>query len=194
MAQADEWVRQAGEGSAESFSRLVLAYQSRVRAYLWAYLRDRDVVEDLAQETFLQACRGLSGYRGESTVGVWLIGIARNLAALYLREKSSRGAREGEFASSALARWLTGRVESDAARLEESERRISALEACIERLPEQSARLVRAFYFERERGADLGRRAGKTEGALWMTLLRIRQALRRCIEGRLGTQSQGAEA
>lgn len=188
MEQPGEWIEAARGGSREAFSRIVLAYQSRVRAYLWGYVRDKDVVEDLAQETFLHAYRGLPGYRGDSTVGVWLIGISRNLAAMYLREKTARRARENEVAESTLTRWLAAALERESTDSGHREREITMLENCIGRLPGHSAQLIRGFYFKGEPAADLGRRMGKREGTVWVTLLRIRQALRRCIETHLGAQ------
>src|SRR5438105_3321653 len=98
-------VAAAQDGSREAFSRIVRLYQSRVRAYLSGYIRDRNAVDDLGQETFLTAYRGLTGYRGESTLGVWLIGIAHHLAAMHLREKARRRASTASLLEDSLIRW-----------------------------------------------------------------------------------------
>lgn len=180
------WIEAARAGSTEDFSRIVRAYHSRIRAYLMAYVWDRDLVEDLAQETFLTAYRNLGTFKGESALGVWLIGIARNMAARYLREKARQGAHESEFAETALVRWMSERIDGDGPSLAERERQLSALQTCVDRLPEHSASLVHACYFEGQSAASVARKMGKKEGTVWVMLLRIRQALRRCIENGLG--------
>jgi RNA polymerase sigma-70 factor (ECF subfamily) len=171
------------EGSAAAFSEIVRHYQSRVRAYLGRYVRDQDVVDDLAQDTFVRAYRGLAGYRRESSFGVWLLGIARNLALMHLREESRRRAKESDLLRQALSRWLAEQAERED--LGESDAALAALERCLEALPEHSADLVESYYYRGRSATELARDAGKKESAVWMTLLRIRELLKRCIQGRL---------
>jgi RNA polymerase sigma-70 factor (ECF subfamily) len=62
-----------------AFGELVLRYQSAVRYFLRHLTRgDHALADDLAQETFLRAYRGLGRFRHESTVSTWLLGIAHN--------------------------------------------------------------------------------------------------------------------
>jgi RNA polymerase sigma-70 factor, ECF subfamily len=180
------------KGSTQAFAGIVRLYQSRVRAYLARYVRDRDAVEDLAQDTFLQAYRGLSHYRGESSLGVWLIGIARNIGLMHVREQARRRSRESEVLQAALGRWLTDALETDSAHLSDRERTLSALEQCLAELPEHSSSLVESYYFKGRSVAEMARDHGKKESAIGMMLLRIREILGRCI--RLRTAETGANA
>lgn len=190
VEDTEELLEQARRGSPDAFSRLVRHYQSRVRGYLARFVRDQDVVEDLAQDTFVRAYRGIGEFRGDSTLGVWLLGIARNLALMRLRDESRRRVHETEILRASLTRWLGERAEGEEADPAEHERTLAALESCLEALPEHSASLIQAYYFKGRAAADLARRSGKKESALWMTLLRIREILRRCIRVRLS----GADA
>jgi len=62
-----------------AFSELVLRHQSSVRNFLRHLLRgDAALADDLAQDTFVQAYRGISRYRGDSSFRSWLLGIAHN--------------------------------------------------------------------------------------------------------------------
>lgn len=45
---------------------------------------------DLAQTTFLRALRAIDGFRGESSVKTWMLGIARNVFREWLRDKRRR--------------------------------------------------------------------------------------------------------
>lgn len=54
-------------------------YYEDVYRFLRALTRDRDLAEELTQETFLRAIRSIDTYRGEGELRVWLCSIAKNL-------------------------------------------------------------------------------------------------------------------
>jgi RNA polymerase sigma-70 factor, ECF subfamily len=180
---------QAKRGSAHAFSQIVRHYQSRVRAFLGRFVRASDVVEDLAQDTFVRAYRSLAHFRGDSSLGVWLLGIARNLALMHLRDEARRRAKESDVLRSALARWLTEPLQASGGEAED--RALRALETCLDGLPEHSAELVNDYYFKGRSAAELARASGKKESALGMMLMRIREILRRCIRTRLAGSEAG---
>ncbi|MEH7106314.1 RNA polymerase sigma factor [Bacillus sp. JJ1764] len=64
-----------------------IQYEKDVTNYLVYYTSSPDV-EDLVQETFLQAYRALSGFKHESSPKTWLISIARNAAIDVYRKKT----------------------------------------------------------------------------------------------------------
>lgn len=181
----EELLEQSRRGSTQAFAGIVRQYQSRVRAYLARYVRDRDAVEDLAQDTFLLAYRSLSSYRGESSLGVWLIGIARNVALMHVRDQARRRARETEVLQAALGRWLTDELEKDSSRLADRDQTLRALDLCLRELPEHSSSLVENYYFKGRTAIEMAREQGKKESAIGMMLLRIREILGRCIRTRL---------
>ena len=53
-------------------------YRDMVYGYLIRLCRDRDLAEELTQETFYQAMKNWKRYEGKSSVGTWLCAIARN--------------------------------------------------------------------------------------------------------------------
>ena len=62
-----------------AFGELVLRHQSTVRNFLRHLTRgDAALADDLAQDTFVQAYRGLARFRGEANLSTWLVGIAHN--------------------------------------------------------------------------------------------------------------------
>lgn len=75
----------AREGDCEAFMQLVRAHQARVRALAYGLLGDRALAEDVAQEVFLRAWRGLRGFRGDASFSTWLYTIARRTALEYAR-------------------------------------------------------------------------------------------------------------
>ncbi len=74
--------RAVADDDRRAFAELVRRHQSAVRGLLRRLCGgDAAAADDLAQETFLKAYRGLSGYRGDARGATWLHRIARNLWA-----------------------------------------------------------------------------------------------------------------
>jgi RNA polymerase sigma-70 factor (ECF subfamily) len=77
-------VERALAGDQRAFSLLVLKYQRRIQRLIGRMVRDVDLVEDIAQETFIQAYRALHQFRGDAQFYTWLYRIAVNTAKKFL--------------------------------------------------------------------------------------------------------------
>jgi RNA polymerase sigma-70 factor (ECF subfamily) len=75
------------EGNPEEFSRLVDAYSSKIYRLALKMLNQQQDAEDVLQETFLKAYRGLKSFDGRSKLSTWLFRIATNEALMILRRK-----------------------------------------------------------------------------------------------------------
>jgi len=80
-----ELVRLAQVGDERAFQALVVKYQRRIARHVARYVRSAADVEDVVQETFIKAYRGLSAFRGESAFYSWLYRIATNAALNHLK-------------------------------------------------------------------------------------------------------------
>lgn len=83
MADADvdaQWVERAQRGDTAAFEMLVVKYQRRIERLIARMVRDSDLVQDVAQETFIRAYRALPQFRGDSAFYTWLYRIAINAA------------------------------------------------------------------------------------------------------------------
>lgn len=67
-------------GDARAFELLVIKYQRRIQRLIARMVRDTDLVEDIAQETFIRAYRALHQFRGDAQFYTWLYRIAVNTA------------------------------------------------------------------------------------------------------------------
>ena len=65
---------------------LVVKYQRRIERLIARMVRDVDLVQDVAQETFIRAYRAIGQFRGESAFYTWLYRIAINTAKKTLLE------------------------------------------------------------------------------------------------------------
>lgn len=73
-------VRRSVAGDQKAFEFLVIKYQGRIQRLIRRMVRDVDLVEDIAQETFIRAYRALPKFRGEAQFYTWLYRIAINTA------------------------------------------------------------------------------------------------------------------
>ena len=71
-------------GDQRAFELLVIKYQRRVQRLIGRMVRDVDIVEDIAQETFIRAYRALHQFRGDAQFYTWLYRIAVNTAKKFL--------------------------------------------------------------------------------------------------------------
>jgi RNA polymerase sigma-70 factor (ECF subfamily) len=79
-------VERAQQGDTRAFEMLVVKYQRRIERLISRMVRDADLVQDVAQETFIRAYRALPQFRGESAFYTWLYRIAVNTAKKALVE------------------------------------------------------------------------------------------------------------
>ena len=72
-------------GDGEAFAQLYQQQASAIYALAFRLTADRSKAEDVTQETFLKALKGLRGYRGDAPVQVWLKRMAANAGIDHLR-------------------------------------------------------------------------------------------------------------
>lgn len=111
MAERDidyELVKRVQQGDKQAFNLLVAKYQVRINKLVSRFINDYAEVEDVVQDAFIKAYRGLKNFRGDSAFYTWLYRIAVNTAKNYLVSMSRKtpasdiDAQEAEQYDSAL--------------------------------------------------------------------------------------------
>ena len=74
-------------------------YARNVYRYLFSLTGEADTAEELTQETFYQALKGVNTFRGESSPQVWLCSIAKRLWFKELKRRKRDTTIEGESLS-----------------------------------------------------------------------------------------------
>jgi RNA polymerase sigma-70 factor (ECF subfamily) len=82
-----EVVLWARSGKEAAYRELVRRYERPVFALLFRMVRDRELAEDLAQETFVKALNAIESYRPEFKFSSWIFKIANNAAIDHLRRR-----------------------------------------------------------------------------------------------------------
>jgi RNA polymerase sigma-70 factor, ECF subfamily len=86
-ASDQEVVLQARNGADAACRELVRRYERPIFSLVFRMVRNRELAEDLAQETFIKALNALDSYRPEFKFSSWLFKIANNAAIDHLRRR-----------------------------------------------------------------------------------------------------------
>jgi RNA polymerase sigma-70 factor (ECF subfamily) len=86
-ATDEELVRRSKEDDERAFGELVSRYESKVYSLALRMVRNPEDAEDVLQDTFLRAYRGIKSFQGASTFSTWVYRITANSALMRLRKK-----------------------------------------------------------------------------------------------------------
>jgi RNA polymerase sigma-70 factor, ECF subfamily len=95
VADTPEWIRltdqevvlMARAGREAAYRELIRRYERPIFALLFRMVRDRELAEDLSQETFIKALNAIESYRPEFKFSSWIFKIANNAAIDHLRRR-----------------------------------------------------------------------------------------------------------
>ena len=79
-------VARAKCGDEDAFHLIFNRYGRPVLSFLYNLVHNRELAEELAQETFVRAYRNLGGLKDDLRLSTWLFGIARNVARESVRQ------------------------------------------------------------------------------------------------------------
>jgi RNA polymerase sigma-70 factor (ECF subfamily) len=170
-------------GDVRAFEDIVRRWQGPLVNMAWRYCRDRSRAEELAQEAFLRAWRGLASWRRESSFSTWLFALAANVYRNDLKrfptvmvpmddvaEPSGPAAQHDE---------LAGRSRDESVR------------RAVLALPPRYREPVVLYYFHEMDVGAAARTLRLPEGTVKARLSRARELLRRRFPKLEGESSQG---
>jgi RNA polymerase sigma-70 factor, ECF subfamily len=153
-------------------AQFVAAHIDAIYSYVRYRLLPRtDLVEDVVQDVFLAALKGLASFQGQSSLRTWLLGIARHKVEDLYRQRlhGPEALDEVDEASEGLvAATATLDEQIDAARAQEKMRHLLA------RLPERYGLLLLWRYWERRSTREIAHAIGTTEKGAERMLARAR--------------------
>jgi RNA polymerase sigma-70 factor, ECF subfamily len=167
----------------EAFDRLVVEHQRRIHRILMALVRDADAAETLTQEVFLRAFENRTSFRGEASVGTWLVRIALNLGRDHARNRRvwfwrhpMRTARPMDLANA--ASWIPDHGPA-VDRVMMARERLAAVEAAVDRLPHRQRACFLLRFSEAMTLEEVARAMDLKVGTVKSHLVRAVGAVRR---------------
>jgi RNA polymerase sigma-70 factor (ECF subfamily) len=139
-------------------------------------------MEDVFQQLSLAVLRHRTGPDDPTRFAAWCRGIARNLVLHHLRGRQRRGRVIATEELAELVDRACEEAEQDGGLWDE---RRGALAQCLEALTESDRELLRRRYLEERDAEGLGRIFARSPEAIRMKIMRLRQALERCIDSKL---------
>jgi len=177
-------------GDRHAFEALVRGESPRLYRIIMRIVGDADEAQNVLQETFLQAYRGLDTFRRESKLTTWVYAIGINLSRAAVR-RAKRFASLGESDLDRLQpefRWGMYRETPESwnpHKLAEQSEMRSLVREAIGRLPEDYREVITLRDMEELATAEVAAILGITEGAVRVRLHRARQALKGLLDPNL---------
>jgi RNA polymerase sigma-70 factor (ECF subfamily) len=181
-------------GDQKAFELLVIKYQRRIQRLIGRMVRDVDLVEDIAQETFIRAYRALAQFRGEAQFYTWLYRIAVNTAKKALMElKRNPTVSENTFKSdeddetSPLENELTSSETPEA--ILAGKEIAQMVNAAMEALPEELRQAITLREIEGLSYEEIAEAMNCPIGTVRSRIFRAREAISERIKPLLENQS-----
>ncbi|MEY2599802.1 MAG: polymerase sigma factor SigL [Verrucomicrobiota bacterium] len=166
------------ENPTESFIRSLTESQNRLHGYIYSLLGNAHAAADVLQECNLVLWRKFGEFRPEGDFLAWAFGIARFQVMAYLRDRHREQKR---LLLPELVDLLHDELAHSAT---QSEVRVGVLRQCLDRLPPKSRALVDLRYFRNQSMEQIAAEIRLSLSATKVALLRVRRALKTCIESR----------
>jgi RNA polymerase sigma-70 factor (ECF subfamily) len=87
MNGSEDLIARARAGDQEAFRLLFVRFSRPVFQFIYQLVSQRDLADELTQETFVRAYRNLKQLRDDSRFSTWLFGIGHNVAREFLRTR-----------------------------------------------------------------------------------------------------------
>lgn len=177
MLDLNQLITEIKNGNTQQFREIIREFAPAVRSYLASRLFAKDMVEDLAQETFIAVYENIIRYDSTLNFRQWILGIASNKLKMYFRTTKIR--------KSAYEKVLDIiRLRNEEKSLETNEpdtAQASKLHNCLEAIPERSRKLLKAHYYQNIQIKKIAELQKTTEDAISSLLYRTKKKLANCI-------------
>jgi RNA polymerase sigma-70 factor (ECF subfamily) len=164
-------------GSDEAFREFVDRYKAVVYGVVLRTIADPSRADDLAQEVFLRAHRGLASFRGESSVATWLFRITRNVC-VEVRDRRRFERSLDDLDERGRRFFEPGAPDRAFADIELRDR----LGKALSQLPAAARFLVSAHYLSGRKYEDLAQALNLPIGTVKTHLHRAKRRLRALLE------------
>lgn len=158
---------------------LARTHAARLASFLRRRVGNPHDVEDLVQDTLLEAVRCIGQFQGQSRPETWLFGIALNLTRNYHKRAKVR-----DIYSDVDTDNIESEASNDPSEIAEHRERMVRVATAAEELPGDSFRLLQLVIHDNLSYDEVARELGIPMGTVRSRVSRVRSHLRRSVEGR----------
>ena len=182
-------------GDQRAYGLLVAKYERRIQRLIGRMVRDVDLVEDIAQETFIRAYRALHQFRGDAQFYTWLYRIAVNTAKKSLMDMKRNPVITESALCSGADEDETSVMENELTSEETPETVLAAKEiaaavnVAMEALPEDLRQAVTLREIEGLSYEDIAEVMGCPIGTVRSRIFRAREAISAKVKPLLSNQT-----
>lgn len=164
----------------QEFTKLLVAHQRRLYAFVYVLVQNRATADDLLQEVSATLWQKFAEFESGTNFAAWAMQIARYHVLNWRRRQANLPLALDDTQLAELADFAETLVSSQ-------ESRQDALAVCLEKLTASQRELIRRRYEADEPVSLIALSHRLTERAIYKSLTRIHQSLLGCIERQLAT-------
>lgn len=168
------------DSQVESYLELLNSNERALSAYVHALVHNRADAEDILQGSRLTMWKKFSDFEPGSNFLAWARKIALHQILNYRRSQS----RKSVFSTDPV--FIEAVAEEIDRQSDQLTERSEALKICLKKLPEAQRKMILFRYYEGCDIAEVASKTGRTEGAAYRLLSRIRKTLNECVSQHTG--------
>jgi RNA polymerase sigma-70 factor (ECF subfamily) len=183
MNSSQELIARVRGGDDEAFRLIFDRYIRPVISFIYDMTGQRDLAEELAQETFVRAYKGIQSVKDDTKLSTWLFGIAKNVARESLRSRI-RDKNKVEMENDSVMELSDGELLPDGQLLSKELNRV--IHKALSTLDEDRREVFTLKVFHQRSYEEIAAITGFSIPKLKTDLHRARAEMRRQIQPYLG--------
>lgn len=177
LEQESEIIQEVLSGKREAFSQIVDFYGIRLRSALSYYCSSPELIDELVQESFVQAYFALKNFNLDKPFFPWLKTIAMNNIRKAARHREVRMTKADDYLY-----YLQLKQSESEETYSNADEHSTYLKSCLEKMNEAQVKVLKKKYSENLSFKDMALFFNKKVSAMKVQIHRLRLSLKNCIE------------
>ncbi len=186
--QDREWAQKAKEGDEAAYQKIVDRYRNSLHYYIGKMVKNRSVVEDLVQETFMKAFDSIESYNTDYAFSTWLYRIAKNHTIDYMRKKKLQTlsidepvqTKEGEMQME----LPDEQEQTDRSVIRKQRKKI--IQQAIDNLPDKYRKVIQLRHMQEKTYDEISEKLDLPLGTVKAHIFRARELLYKALKDKRG--------
>ena len=174
IASDHQLIKLASEGDHQAFEHLFMRYNEAIHHLFEQRLSDKDVANDLLQETFIKVYLHIGDYSESYTFGQWIYTIARNTLVDYLRRRADDVSIDEKF----IAPMATTPSPEESVIINQ---RTAHFEASLNEIPEDYRQIIEMRFLDEYSYEEIAEKLGRPLNTIKTQIRRAKAAVCKMI-------------